>query len=274
MAGPIRCAIYTRQSHDERADAALAGTERQRELCAAYVASQASEGWIVLPDRFDDPGRSGGSLDRPALQRLMAAVDAGEVDVVVVQKLDRLSRVIRESLDLLARFDGQNVTFVSITQHLTTTTVMGRFTLNIMLSLAQMERELTSERTRERNALARKKGLWTAGPAPFGYQVEKGRLTPHAARAELVRHIYRRFIALRAFGQVADELNAAGHRNRQGLAFEGRLVKAIVSRRIYRGELPHRGGYTAGTHRPIVSERLWNRAQEVLAEIGAKPHRW
>lgn len=270
----MRCAIYTRKSHDERADAQLGSTERQRELCEAYIASQADAGWIVLSERFDDPGYSGGDTNRPALRRLLAAVEAGAVDAVVVYKIDRLSRSLRDFVNMVEQLERAGVTFVSITQAMSTTSSTGRLMFNILLSFAQFERELTGERSRDWKAGARARGLWASGPAPFGYQLANLRLEVHPERAEIVRLIYRLFVKHRTFAEVARRLNAAGHRNRKDAPFEGRLVKATVSRRLYRGELPHAGGYLPGTHPPIVSERLWRRAQAVLAEIGAKPHRW
>lgn len=274
MNTPIRCAIYTRKSHDERADAQLGSTERQRELCEAYIASQAGASWIALPDHFNDPGSSGGSTNRPALQRLLTMADEGQVDIIVIYKLDRLSRSMADYMALLERFKRTNTQFVSITEHFSTTSSLGRMTLNILLTFAQFERELTSDRARDWKAGARARGLWTSGPPPFGYQLNRLRLEVHSDRAKVVRHIYSLFIKHRSFEEVARRLNKAGVVNRKGLPFEGRLIKATVSRRIYRGELPHDGNYLPGTHAPIVTERQWKRAQAVLREKGSKPHRW
>lgn len=227
-----------------------------------------------MPEHFDDPGFSGGSVDRPALQRLLALIDAGEVDIVVIYKLDRLSRSMADYMALLERFKRANTQFVSITEHFSTASSLGRMTLNILLTFAQFERELTSDRARDWKAGARARGLWTSGPPPFGYQLNRFRLEVHAERAKVFRQIYRLFIKYRSFEEVARRLNAAGVVNRKGLPFEGRLIKATVSRRIYLGELPHDGSYLPGNHPPIVSDRQWKRAQAVLKDKGAKPHRW
>jgi DNA invertase Pin-like site-specific DNA recombinase len=271
---PVRCAIYTRKSHDERADAQLGSIERQRELCEAYVASQAGGGWAALPDRFDDPGRSGGSLERPALQRLLEAVDAGMVDAIVVYKYDRMSRSLADFVGVLQRLDRAGVSFASVTQPISTADSAGRLMLNILLSFAQFERDLTGERARDWKAGARARGMWTSGPPPFGYRLEAGRLVIDAEQAEVVRWLYRRIQADTVFTPLAREMNARGFRNRKGGSFNGRLVKAILSSRTYRGEIPHDGGFMPGRHAAIVSERQWRRVQEKLAALGIKPHRW
>lgn len=265
----VRCAIYTRKSHDERADAQLGSIERQRELCEAYIASQADAGWTVVGDRYEDPGQSGGTLVRPALARLLAEVDAGEIDVIVVYKIDRLSRSLRDFLNLVARFDRVGATFVSVTQAFSTTTSMGRLTLNILLSFAQFERELTGERSRDWKAGARARGLWTSGPPPFGYLLRDLRLEPDAERADVVRWLFKRFVKTGEYRGLAREMNERGYRNRLGGLFDGRHIKRIVTSRTYRGELPHAGGFLPGLHRPIVSEQLWRRARDVADRIEA-----
>lgn len=270
----MRCAIYTRKSAEEAENSQLSTIENQRDLCEKYVASQAGEGWVALSARYDDSGWSGGTLKRPGLEQLLADVDAGLVDRIVVYKIDRLSRSLRDFLNLVDRLERAGAGVVSVTQSFDTATSMGRLTLNILLSFAQFERELTGERSRDWKAGARARGLWTSGPPPFGYSLADLHLEVHPERAAIVRLVYRHFVKLRSFAQVAAALNAAGHRNRKDRPFEGRLIKAIVSSRLYRGELPHAGGFLPGTHKAIVGEALWRRAQTVLTEIGAKPHRW
>ncbi|WP_076071696.1 recombinase family protein [Sphingomonas montana] len=271
----MRCAIYTRKSADEAIDTQHSSIETQRNLCEKYVASQAGEGWVIVPTRYDDLGASGGSLKRSALTRLLADIDAGLVDVVVVYKIDRLSRSLRDFLNLMEVLNDRGVTFVSITQSFSTTTSVGRLTLNVLLSFAQFERELMGERRKDWIAGARMRGLWTSGPAPFGYALDNLRLVVHPERAELVRLVFRAFPRTRSAGTIADQLNDAGHRNRFGRTFDGRTVKRMLTNRVYRGDLKYRGELIAGTHEAIITEASWRRAQTILAATGgAGLHSW
>lgn len=214
-----------------------------------------------------------GSTNRPALQRLLTITGAGGVDIIVIYKLDRLSRSIADYMALLERFKPTNTQFVPSTEHFSTTSSLGRMTLNTLLTFAQFERELTSDRARDWKAGARARGLWTSGPPPFGYRLNRLRLEVHPKRAKVVRRIHRLFIKYRSFEEVARQLNAAGVVNRKGVPFEGRLIKATVSRRISRGDLPHDGGYLPGSH--SRSQLNGNGgARTVLQEKGVKPHRW
>ncbi|WP_292614464.1 recombinase family protein, partial [Nitrobacter sp. 62-13] len=183
----LRCAVYTRKSTEEGLDMEFNSLDAQREACEAYVASQKAEGWLLLPDRFDDGGFSGGTLERPALQRLTADIEAGRVDVVVVYKIDRLSRSLMDFAKLVEVFDRNNVTFVSVTQSFNTTTSMGRLTLNILLSFAQFEREVIGERIRDKFAASRKKGMWMGGWIPLGYELKERKLVINEAEAATVR---------------------------------------------------------------------------------------
>jgi site-specific DNA recombinase len=191
-----RCAIYTRKSSEEGLDMAFNSLDAQREACEAYVASQRSEGWVAVREGYDDGGFSGGTLDRPALRQLLADVEAGLVDVIVVYKIDRLSRSLMDFARLVETFDRNNVTFVSVTQSFNTTTSMGRLTLNILLSFAQFEREVIGERIRDKFAASRKRGMWMGGFVPLGYDVKDRKLVVNAAEAATVRMIFERFVAL------------------------------------------------------------------------------
>jgi len=190
----LRCAVYTRKSTEEGLEMEFNSLDAQREACEAYVASQRAEGWLLVPDRYNDGGFSGGTLERPALKRLLADIEAGHVDVVVVYKIDRLSRSLMDFSRLVEVFDRQNVTFVSITQSFNTTTSMGRLTLNVLLSFAQFEREVIGERIRDKFAASRRKGMWMGGWAPLGYEVRDRKLVVNEQDAKLVRSIFQRFL--------------------------------------------------------------------------------
>ncbi len=211
-----RCAIYTRKSAVETVERALSTLDAQRQLCESFVASQAGEGWVALDERYDDGGFSGGSLDRPAVKRLRDDIASGKIDIVVVYKIDRLSRSLIDFSRLMGDFDAKGVSFVSVTQAFNTSHSMGRLTLNVLLSFAQFERELASERLRDKAAASRVIGLWHGGGRPFGYQLDKGRLTIDEREAEVVRYVFRRFVQLRSVLRVARDLNGKGFRNKAG----------------------------------------------------------
>ena len=192
----LRCAVYTRKSSEEGLEQEFNSLDAQREACEAYIASQKAEGWVLVPDRYDDGGISGGTLERPALKRLLADIEAGRVDVVVVYKIDRLSRALMDFAKLVEVFDRNNVTFVSVTQSFNTTTSMGRLTLNILLSFAQFEREVIGERIRDKFAASRKKGMWMGGFVPLGYDVKDRKLVVNEAEAATVRMIFERFVKI------------------------------------------------------------------------------
>lgn len=258
----MRCAIYTRKSSDEAAESHLGSTTVQRELCEAYITSQTGEGWTCLPDPYDDIGWSGGTLARPALKQLRADIVAGRVDVVVVYKIDRLSRSLKDFLDLVEEMDKAGVTFVSITQAFNTTTPMGRLMLNVLLSFAQFERELTGERLRDWFAGARARGIWTH-PRPFGYRRgEDGRLVVVEDEAEVVRMAYRLYCKLGSSRLVANELNLAGHRNKFGRPWAGHATVVMLTNRLYIGDRVHKGVAEPGQHVPIISQALWRKAQQ------------
>src|SRR6185437_10757819 len=196
MAGepkPLRCAVYTRKSTEEGLEQEFNSLDAQRDACEAYVSSQKAEGWLLTPGRYDDGGYSGGTLERPALKRLIADIDARKIDIVVVYKIDRLSRSLMDFAKLVEVFDRNSVTFVSVTQSFSTTTSMGRLTLNVLLSFAQFEREVIGERIRDKFAASRRKGMWMGGYVPMGYAVKDRKLVINEPEADLVRSIFRRF---------------------------------------------------------------------------------
>ena len=212
----VRCAIYTRKGTEEGLELAFNSLDAQREACAAYIDSQRHEGWVALVDRYDDGGYSGGTLERPALQRLIRDIEAGRVDSVVCYKIDRLSRSLTDFAKLVDVFERNNVTFVSVTQSFCTTTSMGRLTLNILLSFAQFERELAGERIRDKFAASRRKGIFMGGHPPLGYDVRDRKLVVNLAEATLVRLIFQRFLDLGSATLLIRELNAQGHRTKSG----------------------------------------------------------
>jgi DNA invertase Pin-like site-specific DNA recombinase len=196
---PVRCAIYTRKSTEHGLELEFNSLDAQRDACEAYIKSQASQGWKALPQHYDDPAYSGGNLDRPALQRLLKDIDAGRIDVIVVYKIDRLTRSLADFAKLVEAFDAKSISFVAVTQQFNTTTSMGRLTLNVLLSFAQFERELSSERVRDKIAASRRKGKWTGGTVPLGYDARDKKLVINKAEAETVRYIFKRYLELQSF---------------------------------------------------------------------------
>src|SRR6202451_1453045 len=212
---PLRCAIYTRKSTEHNLDLAFNSLDAQREACEAYVKSQAHEGWRLLPEHYDDGGRSGGSPDRPALQLLLAQVKQGRVDVIVVYKVDRLTRSLTDFAKLVEAFDVHEVSFVSVTQSFNTTSSMGRLTLNVLLSFAQFEREVIGERVRDKIAASKRKGLWVGGSVPLWYASVNKKLAVIPEDAETVRLIFRRYLELGSIRDLAEDLDRKGIRTRR-----------------------------------------------------------
>jgi DNA invertase Pin-like site-specific DNA recombinase len=203
----LRCAIYTRKSTEHGLDQEFNSLDAQREACEAYIKSQSFQGWRVLPQTYNDPAYSGGNLDRPALKRLLADIAVGKVDVVVVYKIDRLTRSLADFAKLVEAFDTRSVSFVAVTQQFNTTTSMGRLTLNVLLSFAQFERELSAERVRDKVAASRRKGKWTGGTVPLGYNAKDKKLVINKSEAETVRTIFRLYLELGSFGKLVAELD-------------------------------------------------------------------
>ena len=206
----VRCAVYTRKSSEEGLEQDFNSLHAQREACEAYVKSQKHEGWVVLPSQYDDGGISGATMERPALQQLLADVRARKLDTVVVYKVDRLTRSLADFAKIVEIFDAHNVAFVSVTQHFNTTTSMGRLTLNVLLSFAQFEREVAGERIRDKIAASKQRGMWMGGNPPLGYDVRDRKLMVNEAEAETVRHIFRRYVTLHSVRLLEDDLAMPG----------------------------------------------------------------
>jgi DNA invertase Pin-like site-specific DNA recombinase len=262
----LRCAIYTRKSSEEGLDMAFNSLDAQREACSAYIASQRSEGWIELAGHYDDGGVSGGTLDRPALKRLLADIDGGLVDVVVVYKIDRLSRALMDFAKLVEVFDRNNVTFVSVTQSFNTTTSMGRLTLNILLSFAQFEREVIGERIRDKVAASRKRGIWMGGVRPLGYQVRDRKLVIDEKEAATVRMIFERFLQVGSVTSLARSIAAEGVHSRRGKLLDKSSLYKLLANRVYVGEAVHKGVGYPGEHQPIIDRGLWDKVRAILQE--------
>ena len=271
-----RCAIYTRKSTDEGLEQAFNSLDAQREACAAFILSQKHEGWTVLPTLYDDGGYSGGTMERPALQRLLADIEAGRIDVIVVYKVDRLTRALSDFAKLVEVFDRRGVSFVSITQQFNTTTSMGRLTLNILLSFAQFERELIGERVRDKVAASKKKGMWMGGTVPLGYDAKDRKLVINKAEARTVVDIYRRYLRLKSVRALQVELDTAGIRSKQRVRPDGTdhgnqrfsqgALYLLLQNRTYRGEATHKGNAYPGEHAAIVDKPIWDAVQAVLAD--------
>jgi site-specific DNA recombinase len=260
----LRCAVYTRKSSEEGLDMDFNSLDAQRESCEAYVVSQRAEGWTLVADRYDDGGFSGGTLERPGLKRLLADVGAGKIDVVVVYKIDRLSRSMLDFLNLVELFERQGVTFVSVTQSFNTKDAMGRMALNILVTFAQFERELIGERIRDNVAASRKRGKWMGGWTPLGYEVRDRKLIIHQEDAERVRSIFRRFVQLKSATRLARELVAAGATNRYGHALDKGVLYKLLNNRVYIGEAVHKGTSYPGEHEPIIDLALWDHVHAIL----------
>ena len=285
----LRCAIYTRKSTDEGLEQDFNSLQAQREASEAYIQSQRQNGWVLLSERYDDGGFSGASLERPALQRLMAGIDAGLIDCVIVYKVDRLSRSLLDFARLMERFDRQRVSFVSVTQDFNTTTSLGRLTLNILLSFAQFEREIISERTRDKLSAARRKGKWIGGWPVLGYDIDPkgGRLVINAKEAAQVREMYEiagtsksleaalRVIQARGL-QTKNWKTRAGRRH-AARPFSRMTLRLLLSNVLYTGAVNHKGTVYPGEHERIVERELWERVNAELSarstEQRGRPHR-
>ena len=272
----IRCAIYTRKSSEEGLEQAFNSLDAQREACAAFIFSQKHEGWTVSPTLYDDGGFSGGTMERPALKRLIADIEADRIDVVVVYKVDRLTRALSDFSKLVDVFDRRSVSFVSITQQFNTTTSMGRLTLNVLLSFAQFEREVIGERVRDKIAASKKKGMWMGGMPPLGYDVRDRKLVVNNEEAGVVIDIFRRYLVLKSVHALRDELARAGVTSKRrirrdngahygGQPFSRGALYLILRNRLYRGEMPHKTNAYPGEHAAIVDQALWDEAQAALA---------
>jgi site-specific DNA recombinase len=279
MNGPAskleRCAIYTRKSTEYNLELAFNSLDAQREACEAYIKSQAQEGWRLIPARYDDGAFSGASLERPALQQLLADVRAGNIDIVLVYKVDRLTRSLADFAKLIELFDAHSVSFVSVTQSFNTSSSMGRLTLNVLLSFAQFERELIGERVRDKIAASKRKGLWVGGPVPLGYAAVDKKVVVVPAEAEAVRTIFARYLALGSIRALAEELDRQGIRSKPRRLSSGRTVGGgrfgvgalahLLQNRFYIGEVAYRGEVHRGEHEPILDSALFRAVQGKLA---------
>ena len=279
MKAPVRktrCAVYTRVSTDERLSMEFNSLDAQREAALAYIESQKHEGWLSVGDRYDDGGFSGGTLERPALQRLLRDVEHGTIDVIVVYKVDRLSRSLTDFAKIVEIFERHDVSFVSVTQAFNTTTSMGRLTLNILLSFAQFEREVIGERIRDKFAASRARGMWMGGCPPLGYDVVDRKLVVNETEAALVRRIFKRFVQLGSATTLARELRKAGHttkawvtqdgKHRPGKPMDKNAIYKVLGNRVYLGEAVHKGRSHPGEHQAIVDRAAWDKAHAILAE--------
>ena len=262
----LRCAVYTRVSTDEQACQEYNSLHAQRDASEAFVTSQRAEGWVLVPDRYDDAGISGATLERPALQRLLRDIEAHKVDVVVVYKIDRLSRSLMHFAKLVEVFDANNVTFVSVTQSFNTTTSMGRLTLNILLSFAQFEREVIGERVRDKIAASRARGMWMGGPVPLGYRVENRKLLIDETAAAAVRRVFEGFAETGSATKLLPVLQREGILTKTGRTFDKGAVYKLLTNRIYLGEAVHKGQSFPGEHAAIVARDVWDRVHDVLRE--------
>jgi site-specific DNA recombinase len=272
---PVRCAIYTRKSTEHGLELEFNSLDAQRDACEAYIKSQASQGWRALPHHYDDPAYSGGNLDRPALQQLLKDIDAGRIDVIVVYKIDRLTRSLADFAKLVEAFDAKSISFVAVTQQFNTTTSMGRLTLNVLLSFAQFERELSSERVRDKVAASRRKGKWTGGTVPLGYDAKDKKLVINKAEAETVRYIFKRYLELHSFGKLVEDLDKKGivtkRRDTKVRKFNGGIpftygpLAYFLKNRVYVGETGHKDKWFPGEHAAIVDRKIFDQVQQLLA---------
>jgi site-specific DNA recombinase len=271
-----RCAIYTRKSSEEGLEQNFNSLQAQREACDAFIKSQAGEGWRLVKTAYDDGGLSGGTMERPALQRLLGDINQGLIDVVVVYKVDRLTRSLADFAKMVEVFDAHGVSFVAVTQQFNTTTSMGRLTLNVLLSFAQFEREVTGERIRDKIAASKRKGMWMGGVVPLGYEVCDRRILIDEREAETVRYIFRRYLELGCVRLLKEDLDGRGVVSKRrtsktgiesgGHSFSRGALYALLSNPIYVGEIRHKNLRHPGQHQAIVDRAVWERTQQQLQE--------
>ena len=274
----MRCAVYTRKSSEEGLDQEYNSIDAQRDAGHAYIASQRAEGWIAVADDYDDPAFSGGNMERPALKRLMADIEAGKIDVIVIYKIDRLTRSLADFSKMVEVFERQGVSFVSVTQQFNTTTSMGRLMLNVLLSFAQFEREVTGERIRDKIAASKRKGMWMGGIPPIGYDVANRRLIPNEAEAKTIAHIFQRFVELGSTTKLVKELRLDGvtskawttqdGRVREGKPIDKGLIYKVLNNRTYLGELRHKELWYQAEHPPIITKSIWDDVHAILSTNG------
>lgn len=260
MSDKIRCAIYTRKSSEDGLDLEFNSLQAQREACEAYIKSQKHENWQLLPTEYDDGGYSGGNMERPALKRLLQDVQNGLVDIIVVYKIDRLTRSLMDFSKIVEVLDKHNASFVSITQHFNTTTSMGRLTLNMLLSFAQFEREVTGERIRDKIAASKKKGMWMGGKPPLGYYRKDKKIYPDEEKAKLVKSIFTKYVELKSSSKVKEWLQEQGDNISVG------NINCILRNKAYIGLVGHKGTWYQGEHQGIIPIELFEQVQNVMAD--------
>ena len=271
-----RCAVYTRKSTDDGLDQEFNSLDAQHEACAAYAVSQRHEGWVLNPERYDDGGFTGGNMQRPGLKRLLDDVAAGKVDIILLYKIDRLTRSLADFAKIVEVLDKAGASFVSITQSFNTTTSMGRLTLNMLLSFAQFEREVTGERIRDKIAASKRRGMWMGGGVPTGYLVKDRKLIVNEPQAIIVRHIMQRYLELSSVVELVDDLERKGHRTEAKVSAEGKtsggvpfsrgMLYRLLTNPVYRGMTVHKGKSHPGEHEAIVPQDLWDKVQQTLAK--------
>ncbi len=278
---PKRCAIYTRKSSEEGLDQNFNSLHAQRHACEAFVKSQAGEGWRLIKTAYDDGGFSGGTMDRPALKALLADIKEKRIDVVVVYKVDRLTRSLADFAKIVEIFDANGVSFVAVTQQFNTTTSMGRLTLNVLLSFAQFERKVTGERIRDKIAASKQKGMWMGGTPPLGYDLRERRLLVNKAEAETVRLICKLYLELKTLRRVREELDrrsivskqwvSRGNVRHGGFSFGRGALYHLLANPIYAGAIRHKNVTYPGQHEAIIEKAIWQRVQEMLSKKAAHP---
>lgn len=276
----IRCAIYTRKSSEDGLEQEFNSLDAQYEACAAYITSQKAEGWVLLPERYDDGGISGGSMERPGLQRLLAEIDRGAVDQILVYKIDRLTRSLADFAKMVERLDAAGTSFVSVTQSFNTATSMGRLTLNMLLSFAQFEREVTAERIRDKIAASKKKGLWMGATVPLGYAADGRSLKIAVPDAAVIRTIYDLYLKhqnTRTVKEAVDALDLKtpvrtliSGRVKGGAAFSYGHIHYILTNPVYAGRIRHHANVYPGQHPPLISPEVWDSIQEQLQSDAVK----
>jgi site-specific DNA recombinase len=276
----VRCAIYTRKSSEEGLEQSFNSLHAQREACEAYVLSQRHEGWQAIATKYDDGGYSGGNMERPALKRLLEDIAARRINTVVVYKVDRLTRSLADFAKIVETFDKQGISFVSVTQQFNTTTSMGRLTLNVLLSFAQFEREVTGERIRDKIAASKRKGMWMGGVVPLGYELRDRNLVVHRSDADAVKQIFELYLKLGCVSRLKEHLEQQGIHSKKRISRTGRAsggavysrgaLYGMLQNRIYLGEITHKGSSYPGQHAAITDQALWDQIQARFKAIGKR----
>ena len=280
-AKPVRCAIYTRKSTEDGLEQEFNSLDAQYEACVAYALSQQHEGWELVDERYDDPGFSGGNMERPGLKQLLSDIEAGRIDIVLLYKIDRLTRSLSDFTRIVEVFEEAGASFVSITQSFNTTTSMGRLTLNMLLSFGQFEREIAAERIRDKIAASRRKGLWTGGPVPLGYDLQDRKLVINESEAQTVRLIFERHQEVKTLTALEEDLGKLGLRTKRRPCKDGRIMgdipfrtgtlRALLANPIYLGKVRQGGKTYPGQHKAIVNKATWDASQRLLAKAKPRP---